>query len=66
MVSCGITSRFQLLSPSTVQVLHALLTRPPLCNETNEAPDLDSLSDQASLIGTTLNFFEAMIMVSII
>ena len=33
MVSCGITSRFQLLSPSTVQVLHALLTRPPLCNE---------------------------------
>ena len=31
MVSCGITSRFQLLSPSTVQVLHALLTRPPLC-----------------------------------
>ena len=33
MVSCGITSRFQLLSPSTVQVLHALLTRPPLCND---------------------------------
>ena len=27
---CGITSRFQLLSPSTRQVTHALLTRPPL------------------------------------
>ena len=27
---CGITSRFQLLSPSTGQVIHALLTRPPL------------------------------------
>ena len=27
---CGITSRFQLLFPSTRQVIHALLTRPPL------------------------------------
>ena len=27
---CGISSRFQLLSPSTRQVTHALLTRPPL------------------------------------
>ena len=27
---CGIISRFQLLSPSTRQVTHALLTRPPL------------------------------------
>ena len=27
---CGISSRFQLLSPSTGQVTHALLTRPPL------------------------------------
>ena len=28
--SCGISSRFQLLSPSPGQVAHALLTRPPL------------------------------------
>ena len=27
---CGISSRFQLLSPSQGQVTHALLTRPPL------------------------------------
>ena len=27
---CGISSRFQLLSPCTRQVTHALLTRPPL------------------------------------
>ena len=27
---CGISSRFQLLSPSNGQVTHALLTRPPL------------------------------------
>ena len=27
---CGISSRFQLLSPSLRQVAHALLTRPPL------------------------------------
>ena len=30
MTSCGISSRFQLLSPSEGQVPHALLTRPPL------------------------------------
>ena len=30
VVLCGISSRFQLLSPSTWQVTHALLTRPPL------------------------------------
>ena len=30
MVLCGISSRFQLLSPSYGQVAHALLTRPPL------------------------------------
>ena len=27
---CGISSRFQLLSPGMGQVTHALLTRPPL------------------------------------
>ena len=30
VVLCGISSRFQLLSPSVRQVTHALLTRPPL------------------------------------
>ena len=30
MVLCGISSRFQLLSPCIRQVTHALLTRPPL------------------------------------
>ena len=29
---CGISSRFQLLSPSERQVAHVLLTRPPLSN----------------------------------
>ena len=38
---CGISSRFQLLSPCTGQVTHALLTRPPLetdqiCRSFNE------------------------------
>ena len=30
MTLCGISSRFQLLSPSERQVTHALLARPPL------------------------------------
>ena len=30
VVLCGISSRFQLLSPSLRQIAHALLTRPPL------------------------------------
>ena len=30
MMLCGISSRFQLLSPSERQVAHTLLTRPPL------------------------------------
>ena len=30
VVLCGISSRFQLLSPCNRQVAHALLTRPPL------------------------------------
>ena len=33
-MSCGISSRFQLLSPSEGQVAHALLTRPPLSSKT--------------------------------
>ena len=34
-VSCGISSRFQLLSPTERQVPHALLTRPPLSHPFN-------------------------------
>ena len=30
VVLCGISSRFQLLSPCNSQIVHALLTRPPL------------------------------------
>ena len=30
VVSCGISNCFQLLSPCTGQIAHALLTRPPL------------------------------------
>ena len=37
---CGISSRFQLLSPSVRQVTHALLTRPPLRNTKNWASSL--------------------------
>ena len=35
VVLCGISSRFQLLSPSERQVPHALLTRPPLSETRN-------------------------------
>ena len=37
VVSCGISSRFQLLSPCSRQIAHVLLTRPPLCFE-EQAP----------------------------
>ena len=33
IILCGISSRFQLLSPSERQVAHVLLTRPPLFRE---------------------------------
>ena len=36
---CGISSRFQLLSPCTRQVAHALLTRPPLSHFINHPKD---------------------------
>ena len=39
-VSCGISSRFQLLSPTERQVPHALLTRPPLSHPFNLAEAL--------------------------
>ena len=35
---CGISSRFQLLSPTERQVLHALLTRSPLSNPRRSYP----------------------------
>ena len=37
---CGISSRFQLLSPSKGQVPHALLTRPPLSVSRNSSSKL--------------------------
>ena len=37
---CGISSRFQLLSPTERQVPHALLTRPPLSHPFNLAEAL--------------------------
>ena len=37
---CGITSRFQLLSPSTRQVTHALLTRPPLSHKRLQSEEI--------------------------
>ena len=39
-VLCGISSRFQLLSPTERQVPHALLTRPPLSHPFNLAEAL--------------------------
>ena len=38
---CGISSRFQLLSPTERQVLHALLTRSPLSNIPKEITPFD-------------------------
>ena len=44
MRSCGISSRFRLLSPCTWQVTHALLTRPPLSHEKFSPQQADSLT----------------------
>ena len=38
MTLCGISSRFQLLSPTERQVSHALLTRSPLSNHRSNYP----------------------------
>ena len=48
MTLCGISSRFQLLSPSSGQVAHALLTRPPL-SHSKQAP---SASFDLHVLGT--------------
>ena len=37
---CGITSRFQLLSPCVRQVTHALLTRPPLSHKQLQSEEI--------------------------
>ena len=37
---CGISSRFQLLSPSVRQVAHALLTRPPLSHKILQSEEI--------------------------
>ena len=41
MTLCGISSRFQLLSPTERQVPHALLTRSPLSNLPKEITPFD-------------------------
>ncbi len=38
---CGISSRFQLLSPSERQVAHTLLTRPPLTRGASSSRPFD-------------------------
>ena len=47
---CGISSRFQLLSPCTRQVTNALLTRPPLSMINHTPFDLHVLSTPPALI----------------
>ena len=42
MTLCGISSRFQLLSPSVRQVAHVLLTRPPLSDSRKSSSKLES------------------------
>ena len=69
VVLCGISSRFQLLSPCIRQITHALLTRLPLTNLCITTPtssfDLHVLStppafvlsqDQTLMLSSTLNF----------
>ncbi len=41
MTLCGISSRFQLLSPTERQVAHVLLTRPPLIREPKSSSPFD-------------------------
>ena len=49
---CGISSRFQLLSPTEGQVAHALLTRPPLAQGASSLRpfDLNVLSTPPAFI----------------
>ena len=52
MTSCGISSRFQLLSPSEGQVAHALLTRPPLSQFPLRRISKESASFDLHVLGT--------------
>ncbi len=49
---CGISSRFQLLSPSERQVAHALLTRPPLSQSRLRRISVCSASFDLHVLGT--------------
>ena len=42
MTLCGISSRFQLLSPTERQVAHVLLTRPPLSHKVRHSEEISS------------------------
>ena len=50
--SCGISSRFQLLSPTTGQVAHVLLTRPPLSQILFRRISRESASFDLHVLGT--------------
>ena len=50
--SCGISSRFQLLSPSSGQVAHVLLTRPPLSQILFRRISRESASFDLHVLGT--------------
>ena len=49
---CGISSRFQLLSPSERQVAHTLLTRPPLSQIPLRRISEESASFDLHVLGT--------------
>ena len=52
MTSCGISSRFQLLSPTERQVAHTLLTRPPLSQSKLRRISVYSASFDLHVLGT--------------
>ena len=52
LTSCGISSRFQLLSPTERQVAHTLLTRPPLSQSKLRRISVYSASFDLHVLGT--------------
>ena len=52
VTSCGISSRFQLLSPSSGQVAHVLLTRPPLSQVLFRRISRENASFDLHVLGT--------------
>ena len=50
VVSCGISNCFQLLSPCTGQIAHALLTRPPLKHPKVSSLDLHVLGTPPAFV----------------